>query len=176
MIVRREERDSTAVRMIVKKLDDRPRQREAIEGCRAASNFVEDDQRSIGGVVENVGGFVHLDHERRFAPRELVRRADAREDAIEDAQSRGGGRDETAGLIEQHDQRDLPKIGRLAAHIGSRDDLNAVAIANDVAVVRNEALAGDRFDHRMAAVLDHDLRCVAQRRAHISVPRGHRRK
>ena len=43
-------------------------------------------------------------------------------------------RHERAGLVEQHDQRDLAEVRRLAAHVRAGDDLDAVAVAVDVGV------------------------------------------
>src|SRR5204863_8036411 len=101
-------------------------------------------------------------------------RADAREDAIEDAELRRGGGHKASGLIEEHDQCDLPQIGRLAAHVRAGDDLNAVAIADDVGVIGDESLACDGLDYRMAPVLDDDFRVLAQRWSNVAIANGDR--
>src|SRR5256885_9940495 len=59
----------------------------------------------------------------------------------------------------------LPQVGRLAAHVRPGDDLDAVALAIDLRVVGDEALAADDFDHRMAPLLDADLRPLGERGA-----------
>jgi len=45
-------------------LDDGPRDREAIVGRGAAADFVEDDERTVGGVVEDVRRLVGSDLDR----------------------------------------------------------------------------------------------------------------
>ena len=58
----------------------------------AAADFIEHDQAARRGGVQNDGGLGHLHHERGTAAREIVGRADAREDAIDDGQhGRVGG-------------------------------------------------------------------------------------
>src|SRR5450432_838122 len=83
VVVRREE--GTARGDIVEVLANGPRDRETIVRARAATDFVEQDERALGRAAENVGGLLHLDHERALATRDVVARADAREDAIDDA-------------------------------------------------------------------------------------------
>jgi hypothetical protein len=58
-------------------------------------------------VREDLRGLLHLDHERRVARGEIVRRADAREDAVDDADVRPRGGHEAANLRHQRDQRRL---------------------------------------------------------------------
>src|SRR5581483_1551537 len=140
VIVRGKQRDAAALGVIVQVFDDRPCERQPVERRRAAPDFVEDDERSLRRIVENVRGLVHLDHERRFAARELVRCPDPREDAIEDAETRLRGGDERTRLIENHDERDLAEIGRLPPHVRTGDDLNSIAVPLDVGVIRNEPL------------------------------------
>jgi hypothetical protein len=53
-----------------------------------AADLVEDHEAAVGRVVEDVRGLGHLDHEGRRAAREVVARADAREDAVDDADRR----------------------------------------------------------------------------------------
>ncbi len=57
--------------------------------------------------------------------RQLVMRADAREDAVHEADGCAVGRHERADLRHQHDQRHLPQIGRFAAHVRPGDDAHA---------------------------------------------------
>ena len=53
---------------------------------------------------------------------QLVGGADAREDAIRQADGGGFGGDEAAGMGQQHDQRDLADIGALARHVRPGDE------------------------------------------------------
>jgi hypothetical protein len=56
----------------VEVFDDRPRDRQAIVGGRAAADFIEDDQRPVGRVVQDVGRLVGGDLERRMIPSSAV--------------------------------------------------------------------------------------------------------
>src|SRR5262249_18313674 len=62
VVVRCEER--AAAHGVVQVLGDRPGERDAVEGAGAAADLIEDDQAARGGVVEDVRGLGHLDHER----------------------------------------------------------------------------------------------------------------
>ena len=61
---------------------------EPVEGRGAAADLVEDHEAAGRRRVQDVRRLLHLDHERRLAARDVVGRADAREDAIDDRQLR----------------------------------------------------------------------------------------
>ena len=63
-----------------------PGERQAVEGAGAAADLVHQHQASVGGVVQDVRGLGHFQHERRAAAGEIVRGADAREDPVQGAQ------------------------------------------------------------------------------------------
>ncbi len=65
---------------------DGPCEGEAVEGGGAASDLVEDDEGAVGGVVEDVGGLCHLDHEGGESLVERVVGADSGEDAVGDTE------------------------------------------------------------------------------------------
>src|SRR5207244_9450219 len=90
MIVRGEKH--AAADLIVQILGNGPSQTHAVVGAGAAADLIEDHQAAVGGVVEDVGGFGHLDHESAAAPGQLVAGADAREDAVNTADPRLAGR------------------------------------------------------------------------------------
>src|SRR5690625_7115188 len=71
--------------VMVKLFDNGPCDAEAVVGARAASDFVENNQAAVGGVVENICGFVHFDHESRIAAGEFVAGADAGENPIDES-------------------------------------------------------------------------------------------
>ena len=48
---------------VVEVFGDGPGDADAVEGGGAAADLVEDDEAFAGGVVEDVGGLLHLDHE-----------------------------------------------------------------------------------------------------------------
>ena len=97
--------------------------REAVEGRGAAADFVEDDEAALGRVVADVRRLVHLDHEGRLPAREIVARADAGEDAIDEADLRARRRAPSEPICAmQHEQRDLPDVGRFAGHVRAGED------------------------------------------------------
>ena len=96
---------------VVQKFRHAPGDREPVEGRGAAADFVEDDEAALGGVVHDIGGLVHLDHEGRLAAREVVVRADPREDAIDETDLGARRRDEAS---------DLRHAGRSARPAGCR--------------------------------------------------------
>ena len=59
--------EGAALDLVVEVLGDGPGDGEAVEGGGAAADFVEDDEGFLGGVVEDEGGFGHLDHEGGLA-------------------------------------------------------------------------------------------------------------
>ena len=96
VVVRREQRP--AADAVVQVLRDAPGQRHAVVGAGAPADLVEDDEAQRRGVVEDVRRLGHLHHERALRPAQVVARADAREDAIRQADRRLLRRDETADL------------------------------------------------------------------------------
>ncbi len=152
----------------VEVFNDGPGDGEAVVGAGAAPDFVEDDEAFGAGVVEDVGGLVHLDHEGGVPPGEFVTGTDAREDAIDKAEAATVGGDPCAALRHQDKEGDLPDISGFTRHIGAGDqrDLGVVgvgAVAVEVAVIRDKGvgageteafLAHHLFDDGMAALLD----------------------
>ena len=145
-----------------KPLGHRARQCEAVVGRGAAPDFVEQDERAIGGVMQDLRGLAHLHHERALAGRQIVARADTREDAIQRADARGLGRHEAADMREQHDQRGLAHIGGLAAHVRAGDQQQA-AVVVQFGVVGDERRVGKALHDGMPAAGDLDARRVGQR-------------
>ena len=78
--------------------------------------------------VQDVGGLLHLDHERRLAAGDVVGRADAGEDAIDDRHLRLARRHERSDLRQQRDQRRLAQVGGLAAHVRAGQDRPAAGV------------------------------------------------
>ena len=101
VVVRGEQRP--AADRVVQVLGDRPGQRHAVVGARAAADLVEDDQAPRRGVVEDVRRLGHLDHERALPAAQLVARPDAGEDAVGEADRRRLRRDEAADVGQQRD-------------------------------------------------------------------------
>ena len=45
---------------------------EAVIGGGAATDFIQDHQRAVVGLIQDGGGFDHFDHEGRAASRQIV--------------------------------------------------------------------------------------------------------
>ena len=86
--VRREQRHRRARLALEQVLADRLRDREPVDRARAAADLVDQQQAAVGRAAQDVRRFRHLDVERRLSRREVVAGADAREDAIDDAELR----------------------------------------------------------------------------------------
>src|SRR6266850_7203983 len=115
MIMRGEER--ACARVLLKMLDDGPRDGEAIERGGAAADFVEEHEARRRGVIQNGGNFAHFYEKRRTATREIVAGADAREDTIRNGQPGLASGNERTHLGHENDERGLAKVGGLAAHV-----------------------------------------------------------
>ena len=100
-------------------LGDSPGDGKAVEGRRAASDFVEDDEGVGGGVVDDEGGLVHFDHEGGLALREVVGGADAAEDFVDEADGGFFGGDVGSDLGHEGDEGDLTNVGGLTGHVGA---------------------------------------------------------
>ena len=152
----------------VEVFNDGPGDGETVVGAGAAPDFVEDDEAFGAGVIEDVGGLVHLDHEGGVPPGEFVTGTDAREDAIDKAKAATAGGDPGAALRHQNKEGDLSDIGGFTRHIGTGDkgDLGVVGIgtlAVEAAVVWHKGVgAGETeaffahhlFDDGVATLFD----------------------
>ena len=126
----------------------------AVEGGRAAADLIKDEQRRARGVPEYVRHLVHLDHEGGLSGGEVVGRADARENAVDDAYGSAPRRDKRTHLRHEDDKRRLTHIGGFTCHIGACDYRNAVVRVVEIGVVRNkEHVLHALLDHRVAALL-----------------------
>ena len=107
-----------------------------------------------GGGVQDDGGLGHLDHEGGAAARQIVGRADAGEDAVDQGQGGGFGGNEGAHLRQDGDERGLAQVGGLAAHVGAGDDGDQIGGIVEIEIVGDEAagfLFGEAFDDGMAS-------------------------
>ena len=135
--------------------------RKPVEGRGAAPDFVENDEAALRGVVHDVRGLVHLHHEGRLPARKIVARADAGENAIHQADLRARRRHEAPDLRHQHDQRDLPDVGRFPRHVRPGDDGEPHPFAIQVGVVRHEFFLGEiLIEHGMPSVADDELQSI----------------
>ncbi len=109
VVVGREERPRVDVFHQV--LGDGPRQAQAVVGGRPAAYLVEEDKALRRRVVHDVGRLGHLDEEGGAAAREVVRGADAREDAVDEADGRAARGNERPRLRQKRYQRRLAEVG-----------------------------------------------------------------
>ena len=65
-------KEGAAFDFIVQVLGDGPGDGEAIEGGGAAADFIENDEAFFGGVIDDEGGLIHLDHEGGLSFGEII--------------------------------------------------------------------------------------------------------
>ena len=158
MVVRSEKRASASVLLQV--FDDGPGDGQPVKRRGAASHFIEQHKTRWRGVMQDGSDFAHLDEKRRAAARQIVARADARKNAVRNRQLGLPRWNERAHLRHQHDQRSLPKIRGLAAHVRAGDKQKLLSARVEAQIVRNEALAAlakKFFNDRMTAADNEQL-------------------
>ena len=171
MVVGSEQNQGGVLRSVVEVLDDRPRQRQSVKGGSAAAYFVEYDQGTWRGVMQDVGGLGHLHHECGLAASEHVRRSNAGEDPVSETDHSFGGRYEGSRVSHQRDQSALAKVGGLAAHVwtGEKDDLGRCRI--EAGVVRNKwRVALQLFQNRVPPLDDGQSNLVRDGGSTIAPP------
>ncbi len=139
----------------------RPGERQTVEGAGAAAHLVHEHETLGRGVVENVRRLGHFEHEGRASARQIVRGADAGENAIHGSQHRAAGRHVAADMGQNDDERGLAHVGALAAHIRAGDDQHAARVI-EAQVIGYEGLAAGALDHRMAPAVDQQHGLVDQ--------------
>src|SRR5580700_10801753 len=136
-----------------RRMIQRTSERQAVEGAGTAADLIHEDQTVAACVVQDVGRFGHLDHERRAAARQIVPRADTREDSVERSDRGALRRHEAADVRQDDDQGGLTHVRRLSAHVGSRDDQHAPPRI-ELQVVRNERARQKALDDGVPSALD----------------------
>ena len=172
MVVRGEEGSRASVRLQI--FDHGPGDREAVEGGRAAADFVEQHQAMRRGQIQYGGDLAHFDEKSGAAAGQIIGGPDAREDAIGDRQPRLLGGHKRAHLRQQDDQRRLAQVGGLAAHIRPCDQEDLVTGGVEVQRVGNKALAllfQKMFDDGMSAAEDEHLAAIGEFGPDVA-PRG----
>ncbi len=162
-----------AADVVVQVFADRPGQRDAVERARPAADLIENHQAARGRVVKDVRRFGHLDHERALAATQLVRRPDAREQAVHNADSRSLRRHETADLGQHREQGNLANVRAFSGHIWAGDQHNRAVRAAELGVIRDE-FAGrlQGVEDRVPAGFDLQHRLGDDLRAAVSLPHG----
>ena len=147
---------SAALVGLMQMLGRRPGNGEAVIGGGAAPDLIQDHQALVRRLIEDRRRLHHLDHEGGAARRQIIARAHAREEPVDDADMRGFGGHEASHLGENGDQRILAQEGGLARHVGTGDQPQAaLAVGRQIAIIGHKApriLGLQRgFHHRMAA-------------------------
>ena len=121
---------------------------------------------------------VHLHHERGLAARQVIRRAHAREDAVDNADLRAVRRDKAAHVRHQRDERHLPHVGALAGHVRAGDNQHAVFVFIHQRAVGHKQLVAvqPRLHDRMSAVFDGNHTVRRDFRTDIVVAHGGNRQ
>ena len=161
MVVRREQRP--AATGLVQLLHHRPGNGEAVEGCRAAPDLVEDHQRAFACLVQDRRRLDHLDHEGRTSPRKVVGGADAAEQPVHRPDMRAVRRHEAAHLGQDGDERVLAQEGALAGHVRPGHQPEP-ALRREVAAIRDEGLVQRCLDDGMAPAFDLEGKAVVHQR------------
>ena len=116
-------------------LGDSSGNRDPIIGAGASADFIEDDKRSAGGVMQDVGSFAHLDHEGRLAASEIIASSDAAKEFVDKADTGGGCWDKRADLGKDHDERYLANVGGLTGHVGACDEQQSLLFCVEKGVI-----------------------------------------
>ena len=165
---------------LMQMFDRRPGDGKPVEGRRAASDLVEDDEGTRAGLIEDRRRLDHFHHEGGAPARQIVRRADTRKEPVHHADMRRGRRNETAHLRHNGDQSVLPEEGRLTGHVGTGeqpDMFRRSTVRRQCAVVGHEIAATRlaperRFDHRMTPAFDMKGERVVDKRPRVALLGG----
>ncbi|MNP98267.1 hypothetical protein D3C85_108810 [compost metagenome] len=145
-------------------LGRRPCQGQTVEGAGAAPDFVHQHQTALGGVVQDVGGFAHLDHEGRTATGQVIAGTDSSEDAVDQRQFATGCGHEAANVSEQHDQCGLAHVGGFTTHVRAGDHQHT-GVVIQAQVVGHERRGQHLLDHRVTTLRDAHARLADEARA-----------
>ena len=169
VVVGRKKRLGTGRRMVVQVFDHRPGDRNTVVGTRTASDFVQQDDAAVGNIVQDAGRLEHLDHEGRFALRNIVGSPDSGENLVHHADMSRFRRDERPHLGHQDNEGRLPQQSRLTRHVGTRNHHDLLLLIVQQQVVGDILLPHRHqgFDHRMPSLADFDTRTVVERRTDV---------
>ncbi len=88
-----------------------PGDTQAVKGARPSSDLVQNDKASFSGIVQDVGGLLHLDHKCALALGQAIGGANPREDAIHHPEGCLLCRNKRPHLSHEDDERDLAQYG-----------------------------------------------------------------
>ncbi|MNS44574.1 hypothetical protein D3C72_770190 [compost metagenome] len=142
----------------------RPSQGQAVESTGAAADLVHQHQAAFGGVVQDVRGFAHFDHEGRTPAGQVIAGTDSGEDAVDQRQLTTGCRHEAADVRQQHDQSGLAHVGGFTAHVRTGDHQHARVVV-EAQVVGHERRGQNLFDHWVTTLGNAHARLADEARA-----------
>ena len=119
MIVGREQ--GPAGGNVVQKLDHGPGNGKAVERGGTTADLIEDDQRTVGCLIEDAGRLHHLDHECGAAARKIIGSTHTREQPVDHADMSEARRYERPHLRQHGDQGVLAQERRFAGHVRAGD-------------------------------------------------------
>ena len=158
-------------------LQHRPGNGHAVKSGRAPADLVENQQRVLGRVAQDVRHLRHLHHEGGLSGGEVVAGADAGEDPVHHTDAGIGRRDKGPDLRHEHDQRDLAHIGGLTRHVGAGNDGHPLLLfAHKRVVGHEERIPEHPLHHRMAALPDLNDAGFVHLRPAVAVVHCHRRQ
>ena len=150
--------------------NDCPSYRQTVKSRRTAANFIKNDKRAFIRLIQNAGGFDHLNHKGRTAARQIVRSADTGKNLVDNADMRAFAGNKGAHLRHNGNDGVLPQESRLTGHVRTGQQPNQRTVVAQAAVVADKS-AGmvtlyRLFDNRMAPVCHvKDQRIVQNRTA-----------
>ena len=100
--------------------------------------------------------FIHFDHERRLTARQIIRRANASKDAVNDADFCAFRRNKASHMRHQRDERDLTHVCAFTRHVRTRNDEHSVIIVIKKRAVWNKLILSVHacFHNRMTPIND----------------------
>ena len=104
-------------------------------GAGAATDFIQDDQRPLGSIVQDPGGLDHLHHEGRLAVNQVICCSYTREDTIGNPQASLLCRNKGTHLCQDRDQCRLANVSRLPSHIWTGDHCQGSLITAQLKII-----------------------------------------
>ena len=152
-------------------LHDGPCYADAVIGTGTSSQFIKEDERTLGEVVHDIGSLAHLHHEGTLTHRDIVTGSHSCEDLVHISYMCRLGRHEASHLCHQGDECSLAQQGTLTGHVGSGDDDNLLLLGVEVNIVGHILFAqGQLFLYDgMPSLANVDDLGVVHQRAHIAV-------
>ena len=175
MIVRGKKHLCRTLRNIMEIFGNSPSNRNAIVGAGSPANLVQQDQGTIGQVIQYIGRLVHLHHKGTLARSQVIRSSDTSKNLVHQTDSSRFSRNETPNLSHQYNQRGLPQDRRLTGHIRSSNHHNPASFLLKTYIVRYVFLPGldMPFNNRMPPLNNLQIVAIHQLGTHVSILRCH---